>query len=234
MALPKIDVPTFELVLPSNNKKIKFRPFLVKEEKILLMAGESKNVEDISLALNQIIKNCALDELDVENLPSFDSEYIFLKLREKSVGELISVSVLDEEAQKRFDTDINLTEVQIKKTESHTNKIKLSEKLFVEMKYPTLSMILNIDTKKSDAENGINIMIKCLDKIYDSDSVYNAADYSKKELTEFIENLSQSMFSKLNKFFETMPSLSYNAEVTSPYTNNTIKLKLENFIDFFV
>lgn len=234
MALPKIDVPTFELVLPSNNKKIKFRPFLVKEEKILLMAGESKNVEDISLALNQIIKNCALDELDVENLPSFDSEYIFLKLREKSVGELISVSVLDEEAQKRFDTDINLTEVQIKKTESHTNKIKLSEKLFVEMKYPTLSMILNIDTKKSDAENGINIMIKCLDKIYDSDSVYNAEDYSKKELTEFIENLSQSMFSKLNKFFETMPSLSYNAEVTSPYTNNTIKLKLENFIDFFV
>lgn len=234
MPLPKIDVPTFEVVLPSNNKKLKFRPFLVKEEKILLMAAESKNMEEICLTLNQIIKNCALDDLNVEMLPSFDAEYIFLKLRERSIGEKIQVSVLDTEVEKRFETEIDLSKINVKKTNSHTTKIKLSDSLAVEMKYPTLHTILTIDTNKTNAENGIDVMIKCIDKIYDSDSVYDAKDYSEKELTEFIENLSQSMFNKLNKFFETMPSLFYEGEAVSPYTQNTVKLRLENFIDFFV
>jgi len=234
MPLPKVEVVTFELTLPSNNKKIRFRPFLVKEEKILLMASESKNTDQILLALNQIIKNCVLDEIDVDNLPAFDAEYIFLKLREKSLGEVITVSILDEEVSKRFETDIDLQKVKFIKSDKHTNKIKLSDKLFVEFKYPTLKTILSIDPKKSDAENGIRIVMDCMVKIYDQDTVYLVKDYTKQELQEFIDSLTQAMYAKLNQFFETMPSFVYESEVQSPFTKNKIKVKLESFIDFFV
>jgi hypothetical protein len=234
MPLPKIDVITFELNLPSNNKKIKYRPFLVKEEKILLVAAESKDPSQIILALNQIIENCVLDEIDVESLSAFDAEYIFLKLREKSLGESIKVNILDEEVNKRFETELDLTKVTLKRNANHTNKIKLSDKLMLEFRYPTLKDILAIDTKKSEVENGMTILFKCMDKIYDTETVYNVKEYSKKELEEFVDGLPQSMYAKINSFFDTMPTLIYEAEHLSPYTNKKIKVKVENFVDFFV
>jgi hypothetical protein len=234
MPLPKIDVATYELTLPSNNKKITYRPFLVKEEKILLMAAESKDTAHILNSLNQIIKNCVLDKIDVDTLPAFDAEYIFIKLRERSLGEIIKVSILDEEANKRFEADVDLTKVKFIKSDKHTNKIKLSDKLMIELKYPTLKTILSIDSKKSDAENGIKIVIDSIDKIYDSETVYNVKEYTKQELQEFVDSLTQGMYNKLNQFFETMPSFVYDEEVVSPYTKNKIKVKLESFIDFFV
>jgi len=158
MGLPKIDIVTFETTLPSNGKTVKYRPFLVKEEKILLMASESKEQKDIVIALNQILKNCILDDIDVESMPSFDAEYMFLKLREKSLGEVIKISVLDQEVEPRFESEIDLRQIKMIKTDKHTNKIKLSDKLYVEMKYPTLKSILEIDPKKNDAENGLLIL----------------------------------------------------------------------------
>jgi hypothetical protein len=234
MPLPKIDIVTFELTLPSNNQTIKFRPFLVKEEKILLIATESKDPNQIVLALNQVIKNCLLDKVDVDSLPSFDAEYIFLKLREKSIGEDIQISVLDEEVNKRFDSQIDLNSVKIVKSPTHNKKIKVSDKMFIEMKYPTLKTVLTLDSKKSQAENGLKILTGCIDKIYDGESVYDVKDYSKQELQDFVESLTQGMYSKLNVFFETMPALKYESEAISPYTNKPIKISLENFIDFFV
>lgn len=233
MALPKIDFVTYELKLPSSEQKIKYRTFLVKEEKILLIAAESKDNEQILLALEQVITNCLIDPIDITILPSFDVEYIFLKLREKSMGEVIKVNVVDPEENKKFEVDVNLSKVIVKRSPKHEKRIKLSDNLFIEMKYPTMKTIMSVDVTKPLIENGFNILTSCIDKIYDKDTVHIAKDYTNKELQEFIEQFPQDMYDKIGTFFETMPTLYYENEEVSPYTNKKIKVVLDKFIDFF-
>jgi hypothetical protein len=233
MGLPKIDVATFELKLPSTGQKIKYRPFLVKEEKILLIAAESKDNSQILHAMEQVISNCLIDKIDMEDMPSFDVEYIFLKLREKSMGEVIKVNVVDPEEKKKFEVNVDLNKVVIKKSPNHEKRIKLSNTLFIEMKYPNMQTILSVDPTKPLIENGFTIITNCIDKIYDGDTVHEAKDYTKKELQEFIEQFTQDMYDKLGNFFETMPSIYYESEEESPYTKKKIKVVLDKFIDFF-
>jgi hypothetical protein len=233
MSLPKIDVVTFETKLPSNNKKIKYRPFLVKEEKILLMAAESKDNTQMLHALEQVIQNCVMEKIDLQEIPSYDVEYLFLKLREKSIGEKIQVNITDPEVNKTFEVDIDLSKVIVKKNPKHETRIKLSDDLFLEMKYPNMKTILAIDNNKSVVENGFNILIKCIDKIYDKDSVYDAKDYSESDLQNFVDQFSQKMYENIGKFFETMPTIYYESEVVSPYTKKKIKVVLDKFVDFF-
>jgi hypothetical protein len=233
MGLPKIDIATFELKLPSTGQKIKYRPFLVKEEKILLIAAESKDNGQILHAMEQVISNCLIDKIDMEDMPSFDVEYIFLKLREKSMGEVIKVNVVDPEEKKKFEVNVDLNKVVIKKSPNHEKRIKLSNTLFIEMKYPNMQTILSVDPTKPLIENGFTIITNCIDKIYDGDTVHEAKDYTKKELQEFIEQFTQDMYDKLGNFFETMPSIYYESEEESPYTKKKIKVVLDKFIDFF-
>lgn len=233
MGLPKIDVPVYETKLPSNGKKIKYRPFLVKEEKILLMAAETKDNAQILKAMEQVINNCLIDKIDFHALPSFDIEYLFLKLREKSIGEIIKVSIRDNEVGKNFDVDINLTEVIVKKHQKHDLKVKLNDDLALLMKYPSMETILAVDNTKSVVENGFQILIKCIDKVYDKESVYESKDYTEKDLQDFIDQFSQKMYENISKFFETMPSIYYESEVVSPYTKKKIKVVLDKFVDFF-
>jgi hypothetical protein len=233
MGLPKIDVPIYETILPSNGKKIKFRPFLVKEEKILLMAAESNDNKTILHALEQVISNCVLEELDIKKLPSFDVEYLFLKLREKSIGEIIKVNVNDPEAKKKFETDVNLAKVIVKKNPKHETLIKFGNNLAIQMKYPNVETILSMDQNKSVLENGFGVLTNCVEKIYDKETVYEAKDYTPKELQEFLDQFTQEMYEKLGKFFETMPSIYYEAEALSPYTNKNVKVIIDKFMDFF-
>lgn len=233
MSLPKITVATFETKLPSNGKKIKYRPFLVKEEKILLMAAESKDNTQILNALEQVIENCVIDKINFHELPSFDIEYLFLKLREKSIGEKVTVNITDNEVNKKFEIDIDLSKVIVKKHPKHEMKIKISDDLVLEMKYPNMATILSVDEKKSIVENGFSILIKSIDKIYDKDSVYEAKDYSEKEMQEFVEQFSQKMYEQISFFFDNMPTIYYETEVVSPFTNKKIKVVLDKFVDFF-
>jgi hypothetical protein len=231
--LPKIDVATFEMKLPSNGQKVKYRPFLVKEEKILLIAAESKDNDQILQAMDQVITNCLVDKVDIEELPSFDIEYIFLKLREKSMGEIIKINVVDPDTNKKFEVNVDLNKVIVKRSTKHEKRLKLSDSLFVEMKYTNMRAILSVDPSKPLVENGFNIIVNCIDKIYDKDSVYNASDYSKKELQEFVEQFTQDMYEKMSKFFDTMPSIYYESEEMSPYSQKKVKVVLDKFVDFF-
>jgi len=231
--LPKIDVATFEMKLPSNGQKIKYRPFLVKEEKILLIAAESKDNDQILQAMDQVITNCLVDKIDIEELPSFDIEYIFLKLREKSLGEIIKVNVVDPDTNKKFEVNVDLNKVIVKRSTKHEKRLKLTDSLFVEMKYPNMRAILSVDPSKPLVENGFNIIVNCIDKIYDKDAVYNASDYSKKELQEFVEQFTQDMYEKMSKFFDTMPSIYYESEEISPHSQKKVKVVLDKFVDFF-
>jgi hypothetical protein len=233
MSLPKITVATFETKLPSNGKKLKYRPFLVKEEKILLMAAESKDNTQILNALQQVIENCVIDKINFDELPSFDIEYLFLKLREKSIGEKVTVNIIDTEVNKKFEIDIDLSKVIVKKHPKHEMKIKISDDIILEMKYPNMATILSIDETKSIVENGFTILTKCIEKIYDKDSVYDAKDYSQQELQDFIEQFSQKMYEHISFFFDNMPSIYYETEVVSPFTNKKIKVVMDKFVDFF-
>jgi len=233
MPLPKIDVATFEMKLPSNGQKIRYRPFLVKEEKILLIAAESKDNDQILLAMDQVISNCLIDKIDIEDVPSFDIEYIFLKLREKSMGEVIKVNVIDPDTNKKFQVDVDLNKVIVKRSTKHETRLKLSDSLFVEMKYPNMRTILSVDPTKPLVENGFNLIINCINKIYDKESEYKASDYSKAELQEFVEQFTQDMYEKLSNFFDTMPSIYYETEAVSPFTQKKVKVVLDKFVDFF-
>ncbi len=233
MPLPKIDIATFELKLPSDGRKLKYRPFLVKEEKILLIAAESKNNDQILNAIEQVITNCVTESIDLDQMPSFDVEYIFLKLREKSIGDVIKVTVTDPEVKKKFEVNVDLNKVTIKKSNKHEKKVQLSDSLFLQMKYPNLKTILSLDDSKTMVENGLEVITNCIEKIYDQETVYDPKEYTKKELHEFLENLTQDMFEKINQFFETMPTIYYESEETSPFSDKKIKVVLDKFIDFF-
>ena len=218
MALPKIDVPIFNLTLPLSKKKIRFRPFLVKEEKLLLMAMESGDEESVIGTIKQILNNCCLDEIDVDSLPITDIEYFFLNLRGRSVNEIVELQykcnnkVKDEESGEEktcghiVNLEINVLEIKPEVDPSHTSKIELSKEMGLVMKYPNFSMIEE-SSERSEVEKVLEIIEKCIEYIYDKDSIYYRKDLSTEEVVEFIDNLTQDQFLKVQKFFETIPKL---------------------------
>jgi hypothetical protein len=239
MPLPKISTPTYELELPSTGETIQYRPFLVKEEKLLVIALESEDTKQITTAIKTVIKSCILTKnIKVEILPTFDIEYLFLNIRGKSVGEELEVNVIcpdDEETQ--VAVKINLDDIQVQKDENHTNRIKLDDSIMMEMKYPSLDQFIknNFDFNDKNAmDQSFELIGSCIDKIYTEDEVWSASDVTKKELSEFLESMNSSQFKDIEKFFETMPKLSHTIKVKNPKTEIESDVVLEGLASFFV
>ena len=238
MPLPKIATPTYELELPSTGKTIQYRPFLVKEEKLLVLALESENTKQITNAIKSVIKSCILTRgIKVETLPTFDIEYLFLNIRGKSVGEELEVNIIcpdDEETQ--VPITIDLDDIQVKKSEEHTNKIKLDDNIMMEMKYPSLNEFIknNFDVNdKNQMDQSFDLIGQCIDKIYTAEEVWATEDCTKKEINEFLESMNSTQFKEIESFFTTMPKLSHTLKVTNPKTNVESEVVLEGLASFF-
>jgi len=238
MPLPKIATPTYELELPSTGETIKYRPFLVKEEKLLVLALESEDTKQITNAIKAVLKSCIQTKgIKIETLPTFDIEYLFLNIRGKSVGEEIEVNVIcpdDEETQ--VPVSINIDDIQIEVTDDHDNKIKLDDNLMMEMKYPSLEEFIknNFDFKETNQmDQSFALIGSCIDKIYNEDEVWATADCTKKEVNEFLEQMNSSQFKDIENFFETMPKLSHTITVINPKTKVKSDVVLEGLASFF-
>ena len=238
MPLPTIATPTYELELPSTGKKVKYRPFLVKEEKLLVLALETESTKDITTAIKNVLKNCIQTRgIKVENLPTFDIEYLFLNIRGKSVGEDIEVNLIcPDDDVTQVPTIINIDDIQIQKDEKHTNKIKLDDNLMMEMKYPSLDQFIrsNFDfTEDSNVDQSFELIAACIDKIYNEEEVWSTADCTKKEVRDFLEQMNSMQFKEIEKFFETMPKLSHSVTFTNPKTEVESTVVLEGLSSFF-
>jgi hypothetical protein len=233
MALPKLNTLTYELELPSTGDTIKFRPFLVKEQKALMIAQESEDDKQVENAFAQIINECTFGELDAHNMPMFDIEYVFLQLRGKSVGEKVKLNLLCPDDEKtRVDVEINLKDVNIQMSKDHTNIIQLTDNISVIMKYPTLSDMSGF----TDAGQVLSVfaMIKrCVNEIHDGETVHNKVDISEKELDEFIDSMSTENFEGFSTFFETMPKLQHMVVVKNPKTKKKNEILIEGLQNFF-
>ena len=221
MALPKLTTPTYELEIPSTDEKISYRPFLVKEEKILLMAMESGKNEDIVNAVKQIVSECTFNKLKLGTMPMFDVEYIFLNIRAKSIGEISKLKLLCPDDNKTYaNVEVNLEEVQVQVSDDHTNKIELTDNMGMIMTYPTIDSFAESGIQQINANNMIDIIGSCVLQIYEDngEKVYEAKDQTKKEMTEFIEQMNTTQFKKVQKFFDTMPRLKHTIKVKNPKT----------------
>ena len=238
MPLPKIATPTYELELPSTGEVVTYRPFLVKEEKVLVIALESEDTKQITNAIKAVLKNCVLTKgIKVEKLPTFDIEYLFLNIRGKSVGEELDVNVICPDDEKTtVQVSIDLDDIQVMKNDDHDNKIKLDDNLMMELKYPSLDQFIKnnfeFDEKNAMAQS-FELIATCIDKIYTEDEVWASADCTKKELNEFLESMNSSQFKGIETFFETMPKLSHTIEVTNPKTKVKSEVVLEGLASFF-
>jgi len=233
MALPKLNSVTYKLKLPSTGDSIKFRPFLVKEQKALMIAQESEDDAQIQNAFAQIINDCTFGELDAYNIPMFDIEYVFLQLRGKSVGEKVKLNLLCPDDEKtRVDVEIDLADIDIQMSEDHTNIIQLSDNISVIMKYPTLSDMEGF-ADKGQVSSVFTMMKRCIGEIHDGETVYNKVDISEKELDEFIDSMSTENFEKVSAFFETMPKLQHVIEVKNPKTKKKNEILIEGLQSFF-
>ena len=238
MPLPKIATPTYELELPSTGASIKYRPFLVKEEKVLVIALESEDTKQITNAIKAVLKNCVLTKgIKVENLPTFDIEFLFLNIRGKSVGEEIEVNIVcPDDGETNVPVFIDLDSIQVEKDDDHTNQIKLDDDLMMEMKYPSLEQFIknNFDFQEGNQmDQSFELIATCIDKIYNEDEVWATADCTKKEVKEFLESMNSSQFKEIEKFFESMPKLKHTIEVTNPNTKVKSEVVLEGLASFF-
>tara|TARA_S200000501_G_scaffold171434_1_gene161538 strand:- start:1255 stop:1971 length:717 start_codon:yes stop_codon:yes gene_type:complete len=237
MPLPKISTPTYELVLPSSNKKIKYRPFLVKEEKILIIALESQDQKQIANAVKNIIASCILSRgIKVEKLSTFDIEYLFLNIRGKSVGEDIEVMVTCPDDEKtQVPMSINIDSIQVKKSDEHSPDIKLDDQFTLRMRYPSLSEFIKSNFTMDDmkVDDTFELIASCVDQVYSEEESWTQEDCTKKELMEFIEQLNSSQFKEIEKFFDTMPKLSHTVKVTNPNTKVESEIVLEGLQNFF-
>jgi len=238
MPLPKIATPTYELELPSSGKTIKYRPFLVKEEKVLVIAMESEDTKQITNAIKAVLKSCVQTKgIKIETLPTFDIEYLFLNIRGKSVGEELEVNIIcpdDEETS--VPVMIGLDEIQVEKSDDHSPQIKLDANLMMEMKYPSLDEFIknNFDfNEENQMDQSFQLIASCIDKIYSEEEVWATADCTKKEVNEFLESMNSSQFKLIEKFFETMPKLQHTIEVTNPKTKVKSEVVLEGLASFF-
>ena len=238
MALPKIATPTYELELPSTGATVRYRPFLVKEEKVLVIALESEDNKQITNAIKAVLKSCILSKgIKVEDLPTFDIEYLFLNIRGKSVGEDLEVNIICPDDNKtQVPVTISLDEIEVQKDDNHTNKIKLDDSIMMEMRYPSLDQFIknNFDfNDKNMMDQSFDLIATCIDKIYTEDEVWAAADCTKKEMKDFLEQMNSNQFKEIEKFFETMPKLSHSISVTNPETKVKSEVVLEGLASFF-
>ena len=238
MPLPKIATPTYELELPSTGATVKYRPFLVKEEKVLVIALESEDNKQITSAIKAVLKSCILSKgVKVEDLPTFDIEYLFLNIRGKSVGEDLEVNIIcpDDEVT-QVPVTIALDEIEVQKDDNHNNKIKLDDSIMMEMRYPSLDQFIknNFDFNDKNAmDQSFDLIASCIDKIYTEEEVWAAADCTKKEMKDFLEQMNSNQFKEIEKFFETMPKLSHSVSVTNPNTKVKSEVVLEGLASFF-
>jgi len=238
MPLPTIVTPTYELELPSTGKKVKYRPFLVKEEKLLVLALETENTKDISTAIKTVLKSCIQSRgVKVDNLPTFDIEYLFLNIRGKSVGEEIEVNLISpDDNVTEVPVTINVDDIEVKKSEDHNKKVKLDDTLVMEMKYPSLDQFIKSNFDFGDEvtmDQSFDLIASCIDKIYNEEEVWSTADCTKKEVKEFLEQMNSMQFKEIEKFFETMPKLSHSVTFTNPKTKVESTVVLEGLSSFF-
>jgi DNA-directed RNA polymerase subunit M/transcription elongation factor TFIIS len=244
MALPKLDVPTYEVNLISTGKPVRFRPFLVKEQKLFLMASESEDANEIVKTIRQVLKNCLLDEVDVDNLPTFDLEFLFMNLRARSVEEVVELqykcnnNVKDDEGHDKkcngvVNFKMNLLEINPTKDPNHTNKVQITENLGICFKYPTFEMIQKYDDMNEN-QVMMNILVDCIDYIYDQDNIYYAKDTPRKELEEFVDNLQQKDVEKFEKFFDTLPEIKRDVHFKCPKCGYEEDITIKGMQNFFV
>ena len=238
MPLPKISTPTYELELPSSGKTIKFRPFLVREEKLLVLALESDDPKEITNAVKAVLKDCIQTRgVKVETLPTFDIEYLFLNIRGKSVGEDIEVSVLcPDDGETYAEVQISIDDIKVTKDKNHSNQIKLDENLMMEMKYPSLDQFVKSNFEFSNdnqVDQSFELIASCIDKVYSADEAWTTDDFTKKEVTEFLEQMNSAQFKEIESFFSTMPKLSHEVQVVNPKTKKKSKVTLEGLASFF-
>ena len=240
MPLPKISTPSYELIIPSTKKKVKFRPFLVKEEKILILAMESNNPTQVANAVKDVISSCILSKgVKVESLSTFDIEYIFLNIRGKSVGEEIEVMITCPDDEKtQVSSVINIDEIQIQESKDHSKDIKLDDNLTLRMKYPSMSEFIKsnfaVSADAVDVDDTFKLIASCIDQIYSEEESWAGSDSTDKELNEFVEQLSSKQFKEVENFFNTMPKLSHTVKVTNPNTKVESEVVLEGLQSFFV
>ena len=236
MALPKLNTPTYELEIPSTDEKIKFRPFLVKEEKVLMMALETKDNAQIVNAVKDIVSECTYNKLNINTMPMFDVEYIFLQIRSKSVGEVSKVKILCPDDKKTYtNVEIDLNEVKVQVEDEHTNKIELTDSMGMIMTYPNIDSFTENGIQDINASNMLDVIGTCILQIYEDkgEKDYEAKDQTKKELVEFIEQLNTKQFQDVQKFFDTMPRLQHTIKVKNPKTKKTSDVTLSGLNDFF-
>ena len=236
MALPKLTTPTYELEIPSTDEKVKYRPFLVKEEKILMMAMESKKNPDIVQAVKDIVSECTFNKVELSDLPMFDVEYIFLQIRSKSVGEVSKLKLLcPDDGVTYADIELDLNEVKVQVGDDHTNKIALDNGMGMIMKYPTIDSFSESGIRDINPSNMLEVISTCILQIFEKkgEKVYDTKDQTKKEVTDFIEQLNTKQFKDVQKFFETMPKLKHNIKIKNPKTKKESEITLTGLNDFF-
>ena len=238
MPLPKISTPTYELVLPSSGKKVKYRPFLVKEEKILIMALESEDTKQITSAIKSVLSDCILSRgIKIDKLATFDIEYLFLNVRGKSVGETVEVNVTcPDDGQTKVEMVIDIDSIKIQKDSNHSDIIRLDDSLSVQMNYPSLDQFIetNFDTSNnSQVDESLNVIMSCIKQVYNEEESWDATDCTKKELRDFVESMNSKQFKEVENFFETMPKLSHKIKVMNPNTKVESEVVIEGLASFF-
>ena len=239
MPLPKISAPTYELVLPSSGRKVKYRPFLVKEEKILVIALESEDTKQITNAIKTVISNCILSKgIRIEKLATFDIEYLFLNVRAKSVGETVEVNITcPDDGVTQVPMKIDIDAIKVQKNDAHTNIIKLDDDLSLQMNYPSLTQFIESNFElagvDSDLEKSLDVIMSCIGQVYNEEESWDASECTKKELKDFVEQMNSKQFKEIETFFDTMPKLSHKIKVKNPETNVESEVVLEGLASFF-
>ena len=236
MPLPKIVTPSFELTLPSNKKKVKYRPFLVKEEKILILAIENGGMKEITMAIKDVLKNCILTKgIKIDELPTFDIEYLFLNIRARSIGESIDLVITcPDDGKTKVNTKIYIDEVEVKKNKDHTQDIKIDDTYTLRLKYPSLDQFVDENFNfEQETDNSFSLVASCVEMIFSKEEAWEGKDSTHEELVGFLEQLNSSQFKEIQKFFETMPKLSHDIEVENPVTKVKSTVTLEGLASFF-
>ena len=236
MALPTINTPTYELEIPSTDEKIKYRPFLVKEEKILLLAMESGKQTDVINAIKQIVTACTFGKLKIGTMPMFDVEYLFLNIRAKSVGEISELQlVAPDDKETTVSVSVDLNDIKVQVQDNHTNKVELTDEMGIYMTYPTVNGFANSGATEVTAENMLDVIVSCISQIYDKkgEEIFEAKDSTKQELIDFVEQLNSKQFKDLQKFFDTMPKLTHTVKIENPKTKKKSEIVLSGLNDFF-